>query len=808
MPPAENNLTGAPVSLSTNQKIQSPADGGPHPSPLFPWPALIIAAAVSVAIVPCFFLGAPSGHDFEFHLSSWMEVLSQWKQGIIYPRWAALAHWGYGEARFVFYPPTSWILGATLGAVSPWNVAPLAYIFIALFASGCSMFVLASRWLSHEDAIFAAALYAANPYYLVVIYWRSAFAELLAGALLPLLLYLLLCAQDDDREVIISLALVVAAAWLTNAPAAVMVNYSLALLVLALAILRRSPRVLSYGGIAVILGAAIAAFYLLPAAYEERWVNIAEVLSPGVRPQDNFLFTKINDADHNRFNLLVSTLAAAEIIMIAVAAWLSRQWRRRQREAWWLLMLWTAAPILLMFSFTFFFWQHLPKLRFVQLPWRWLLCLNVGVALLVTLAIRRWLGRILVCLAMLAVMVVAGYKIQSPWWDSADDIEEIHTGIQDGTGYEGTDEYVSAGADPYEIRQDAPKISVEGQERARLHVREWDPERKLFTADIAKPATLVLRLFNYPAWKVEVNGRQVTTQTHKITGQMMISIPAGTNHVSITFIRTWDRTAGAAISLIAIVAVIAVLIVGRKRARGRRADSPKSSSRPRILIATSNPGKVRDFAGAAASHGVEIASIPEMDSLPPVVEDGATFEANARKKAEYYSAYARGEIVIADDSGLEVAALNGAPGVYSARYAADDPRAAGPNTDDEANNARLLRELKNVPPERRTARFVCVIAAARDGKTLAVCRGQADGTILDSPRGSEGFGYDPLFFYPPIQKTFAEIPTKEKARYSHRGAAFRKFLDWYGAQSAFADNEVHKEGDELKKKVHNRDRVP
>ena len=106
--------------------------------------------------------------------------------------------------------------------------------------------------------------------------------------------------------------------------------------------------------------------------------------------------------------------------------------------------------------------------------------------------------------------------------------------------------------------------------------------------------------------------------------------------------------------------------------------------------------------------------------------------------------------------------------------------------DDEANNARLLRELKNVPPERRTAHFVCVIAAARDGKTLAICRGQADGRIIDSPRGNHGFGYDPLFFFPPIQKTFAEIPVDEKARHSHRGAAFRKFLDWYGAQSESA----------------------
>src|ERR1019366_6022330 len=163
-------------------------------------------------------------------------------------------------------------------------------------------------------------------------------------------------------------------------------------------------------------------------------------------------------------------------------------------------------------------------------------------------------------------------------------------------------------------------------------------------------------------------------------------------------------------------------------------------SQSRVLIATSNPGKLRDFAGAAAAHAIEIISIPNFSSLPPVVEDGLTFEANARKKAEAYSLVVPGEIVLADDSGLEVDALGGAPGVHSARYAADEPHKAQANTDAEANNARVIRELREVPAENRTGRFVCVLAAARDGKTLQVFRGTDEGMILDSPRGSNGFG--------------------------------------------------------------------
>src|SRR5215469_8649870 len=131
-----------------------------------------------------------------------------------------------------------------------------------------------------------------------------------------------------------------------------------------------------------------------------------------------------------------------------------------------------------------------------------------------------------------------------------------------------------------------------------------------------------------------------------------------------------------------------------------------------VLVATSNPGKIRDFAGAAFRYNIEIAAIPNFASLPTVVEDGKTFEANARKKAEQYSRLIPDELVIADDSGLEVDALGGAPGVHSARYAADEPHAAEQNTNDELNNAKLIRQIAKLPAEKRSGRFICWIAAA------------------------------------------------------------------------------------------------
>ncbi|HJX83214.1 MAG TPA: RdgB/HAM1 family non-canonical purine NTP pyrophosphatase [Candidatus Angelobacter sp.] len=201
----------------------------------------------------------------------------------------------------------------------------------------------------------------------------------------------------------------------------------------------------------------------------------------------------------------------------------------------------------------------------------------------------------------------------------------------------------------------------------------------------------------------------------------------------------------------------------------------------RILIATSNPGKLREFQGAAQELGVRVELLPGLRGLSQPVEDGATFEANARIKAEAYSHHAPGELVLAEDSGLIVEALDGAPGVHSARYAAAlrDGRLQHSNSDDEENNQALIAELNRIGPGPFAAKYVCVIAVARDGATLATFTGEAHGQMLTVPRGSGGFGYDPFFLFPELGKTFAELSLDEKSACSHRGKAFRQFLEWY-----------------------------
>ncbi len=230
-----------------------------------------------------------------------------------------------------FIPPASWMLGATLSKIFPWTITSCVYIWVALVAAGSSMFALARRWLDRRDAMFAAVLYAVNPYHLVIVYWRSAFAELLAASLVPLLLLFVLKAVDGERRIVIPLGLVLAGAWLTNAPAAVMIHYSLALLIVFFAWKHRSPRVLLVGAGAIAIGACVAAFYLLPAVYEQRWVNIGEAVSQGSRPQDNFLFMHTTDPDHDAFNHIISWVAVLEMVVIAGAAFSARAWQENKR---------------------------------------------------------------------------------------------------------------------------------------------------------------------------------------------------------------------------------------------------------------------------------------------------------------------------------------------------------------------------------------------------------------------------------------------------------------------------------------------
>jgi XTP/dITP diphosphohydrolase len=199
----------------------------------------------------------------------------------------------------------------------------------------------------------------------------------------------------------------------------------------------------------------------------------------------------------------------------------------------------------------------------------------------------------------------------------------------------------------------------------------------------------------------------------------------------------------------------------------------------RLFAATTSQGKLRDFRTAAQGHGLAIDPLPALATIPAPEETGETFLANATLKAIYYSGFAAGALVIADDSGLEVDALLGAPGVRSARFAADSGLVDSPDANDNTdvwNNMVLLQRLDGVPIEKRTARYRCVLVAARDGEALHAGEGAVEGLILEAPRGTGGFGYDPLFYLPALDATMAQIDLETKLSLSHRGRALRAIL--------------------------------
>jgi hypothetical protein len=236
---------------------------------------------------------------------------------------------------------------------------------------------------------------------------------------------------------------------------------------------------------------------------------------------------------------------------------------------WTLLSAWGAASVVLMLSLSNPLWQHLPKFRFVQLPFRWLLCLNAALAMLLTMAAKGWRWRGVACAILLAAVIVAGYRIQPPWWETASDIREMNNSLADGTGYEGTDEYVPAGADSYELDKGLPFASNSNDAGASVssQVLAWGPIEKHFTVHAATPRNLTVRLFSYPAWEVEVNGKPAKTRTTDVTRLIVIPLAAGDSDVHIYFRRTSDRVAGNVVSLISVGLVIAGWTMTRPKAR-------------------------------------------------------------------------------------------------------------------------------------------------------------------------------------------------------------------------------------------------
>lgn len=564
------------MTPSDESSVPSNSTSGPPGSGHLFWlPFLLLALAATAVISPMLFLGNASGHDFEFHVASWMDVAQHWRHGIFYPRWAAGANFGFGEPRFIFYPPLSWMLGAAVSFVLPWRAVPGAFIWLMLVLAGISMHRLARQWMPPAAALTAALLYAVNPYHLLIVYYRSDFAELLASALFPLAVAQTLRLGSGSRWSAILLALVFAAVWLSNAPAAVLISYSLALLIAVSALIRKSLRVLLAGAAALLAGLGLAAFYIGPAAYEQQWVRISQAVSSGLRPDQNFLFSHSNDPLFVLFNWKVSWLAVAVMLLTAVGLPFSARARREQPRAWWPLAILALVAALCMFPFTLPLWNLLPKLRFVQFPWRWLTELNLSACFLIAMATaslrRPWRAG---CWAVLALAIAGGAAVMArgAWWDS-EDVANLDTAIHSGRGYEGTDEYAPWACNRYLLPANAPLGAPARDPSAAILVQvlEWNPEFRRLRLKSEHTSDLVLHLLNYPAWEAELDDVQVRIDSAKKTGAALIRIPRGESILVLHFARTSDRMISNSVSIVFAVLLFAFsLRAWQPAARGSR----------------------------------------------------------------------------------------------------------------------------------------------------------------------------------------------------------------------------------------------
>lgn len=540
-------------------------------------------------VAPFFWFGSASGHDFEFHVASWLDVAGQWKEGIVFPRWTEWANHGFGEPRFIFYPPLSWLLGPLLSFLVPWNYVPVAFIVLVQSFAGVSAFAFVRRILPARAALFGAVCYAANPNALLIIYMRSDYAELLASAFFPLLFLaalelggVLANRSRSKGRAAVFFSLAFAAVWLSNAPAGVMVSYIAVLLFAWMAFSARSWEPLARGAAGITLGFGLTAFYLVPAAYEQRWVNIGQALSSGLLPSQNFLYTIIDDPEHTLFNWIASTTAMVMIVVAAVASLAGRcpvgltggaeplpykeadaghTSKAVLEQVWRALLLLDAVAVLLMLRPSSLLWQWFPKLRFVQFPWRWMSILAVPFAYFLAAAVAKrrfrwiWLGAVLVVLSAMAT-----FFVRTTWWDS-DDVDTLRAGVAAGAGFDGVDEYDPLGDDHYNLPAKAAQAAIvadfsDAAAGGTILVQHWTVTEKSLRVTLREPARLALRLLNYPAWRVEVNGLPVVPESATDSGQMVLELPAGESQVTVRFVRTADRTLGGILSLLSVLFVL------------------------------------------------------------------------------------------------------------------------------------------------------------------------------------------------------------------------------------------------------------
>ena len=550
---------------------------------------LLIPVAALLAVLPLVLRGSSCGHDFSFHLISWLEVGSQWKQGVVLPHWDFTAAGNSGEPRFVFYPPLSWATGALLGLVLPWAAVPITYIWLALTACGLTMHRLAREWTSNGNALIAACCFMVHPYMLFTLYERSAFGELLAAAWIPLLLLAVL----RPRLTIPRIALPVALLWLTNDPAAVMCCYLLPMLgifrIIWMHRIRKFSRDLFNQAFKIALGAClglgIAGFSLVPAAVEQRWVHLIMETVRGVRVQDNFLFSQFGDSSHRAILLTASLCSIVLLVLIVIFAAIAASFRTEQTTSpepsyrkFVITSLSLAALIIafLLISPSAVLWRHIPELKFLQFPWRFDAILGAIAAALLALALDRLkltlTAAIPIALAIPLLFSVVGNFIFRQACDSPNDVSSLVASFDRGQVYY-SDEYTPAASDRQLVGHNNPGSWI-GDSRDAQPPRTASTgypvilfDRLHFHVSSPGPAFFIINLRDYPAWQVRLNRVLVSGRPHRPDGLIVVPIPQGKSTIDIVYAIRDDQVFGWTLTILAFAILWTIWRVQRLRSR-------------------------------------------------------------------------------------------------------------------------------------------------------------------------------------------------------------------------------------------------
>ena len=511
------------------------------------------------------------------------------------------------------------MLGAALGSFLPWHLVPIALTFLLLASTGLATRALARQALSDGAATLAGCAALFSGYAMFCAYERTAFAEMTGGFWIPMLLLLILRDSTPSASTwkraldgsTAPLAVVVAGAWLSNAPVGVMACYLLAAVALASARLLKSWAPVVRAAVAASLGTCLSAFYLLPAAWEQRWVDIRQATDdPGERIENSWLFARhadpsleLHDFELHRVSLIAASMLAVALVGLLIA------WNRGKLPAprrWWLpLAFIPVAVLILQLPVSLPVWNLLPKLRFLQFPWRWLVVLEAPMAVFFAAAVwpaasaRRW-QRLAVGAACVALFLASAAIAAQAFFQPCDDEDAVAPMLatyQSGVGVAGTDEYEPPGADNALLASGLPAACLVNDPSIVLGKSTGEPDAvatwqaaqgsceetfaasptgaknraELFAvrADTGHSGYLILRLRNYPAWRVLVNGRPIADLPQRDDGLMAVPVPKGTADLTIDWVATPDVIAGRWLSGFALLLLTALCFLERKLNRPR-----------------------------------------------------------------------------------------------------------------------------------------------------------------------------------------------------------------------------------------------